>query len=213
MAEEKPTKKREKPEGSGRPCKLQDPGTFEILATALGDGMTQAEAAGLGNVSARSLGTYLSKGEKLLRDWHEANDPAEKNPDEDEETEELESILSPRNPNPSPSEVEDIYLRFLLEVKKRRGNLQQTALRGIYAAGEKDWKAYAWLCERLWPERFARRVYKPEDAESGKRVLVEFVRPAPDPAAKSDSLGESALATIEAEEKGNGNGGKADGKV
>jgi hypothetical protein len=49
------------------------------------------------------------------------------------------------------------YWNFWNSIKKAKYEGEAHAVEGIKAAGEKNWTAYAWLLERMYPDRWGKR--------------------------------------------------------
>ena len=59
------------------------------------------------------------------------------------------------------------YWNFWNSIKKAKYEGEAHAVEGIKAAGEKNWTAYAWLLERMYPDRWGKR-QRVEMEHSGK---------------------------------------------
>ena len=80
----------------------------------------------------------------------------------------------------------------------------------VRRAAEVDWKAAMTYLERRWPQRWARRMYRPDDLGT-ERITVQFIKPAIDPDAKGDDL--VVVGDLDEHNEGkNGNGSNGNGE-
>lgn len=62
-------------------------------------------------------------------------------------------------------------------LKKAESDFERTHIQNISTHGADDWKASAWLLERKFPERYAKRVVTIEPKETEGGVLVKVPKP------------------------------------
>lgn len=74
---------------------------------------------------------------------------------------------------------------FSESIKRAEAEYVRSALELIGSAAKKSWQAAAWLLERRYPHEYGQLKRDPESNES---ITVNFIRPALNPNAKSDSL-------------------------
>jgi len=98
-----------------------------------------------------------------------------------------------------------LYHEFLDATKNAEGVGEASLALIVRQAAQTSWQAAMTMMERRWPQRWARRVFKPDDPVGGTGITINFTRPAVDPAAKGDDL---AVVGDIGEKPGNGNGGK-----
>ena len=65
--------------------------------------------------------------------------------------------------------------RFSKSVRRSQMRAQLSPLRAMQRAAGKHWRAAAWLLERAYPERFARRDSATESARQARRLLNEVI--------------------------------------
>lgn len=70
-------------------------------------------------------------------------------------------------------ESEKLYVALLLQVEAALAEAIQTNLNRITTAGERDWKAAAWLTERLDPDNFAANRH---EFQALKRTIIDLER-------------------------------------
>jgi hypothetical protein len=97
------------------------------------------------------------------------------------------------------------YVQFLQNTEKAEAQGEGSLILLVRQAAATSWQAAMTLLERRWPQRWARRIFKPDDPVGGTGIVINFTRPAVDPAAKGDDL---AVVGDVGEKPGNGNGGK-----
>jgi transposase len=100
----------------------------------------------------------------------------------------------------------DRYVQFLHAAKKAEAEGEGALVLDVRKWAAKDWRAAMTLLERRWPERWARRIMRPEDGPT-EHISVTFNIPPPDPAAKGDDLVVNQVgADVESGDDDGGNG-------
>lgn len=107
------------------------------LKTALGSGAHPSTAAAYAGISPSTLSRWIDEGLQLRELWEKV----QVDPDDDRE--------------PSVSEMELIWIAR--EVEKAEASAEFHLVDRIHEDSLEDWKAAAWLLERRWKERWARR--------------------------------------------------------
>jgi len=62
-------------------------------------------------------------------------------------------------------------------IKKAKARFKEAGIKNIREAAKKDWKAWAWLLERKFPEEFAKRDNFNVSGDVG--ILIQIERPKP----------------------------------
>ena len=125
----------------GRPSKLT-PARIERLASLLEAGNFFEQACRLADVSPSTAYSWLARG----RDEEAAAAAAA----EEEAEEEAEAGVEAPMPKPS------LFRRFAEAVELAEARVEDRALSGILAAGERDWRALAWFLEHRFPVHWGR---------------------------------------------------------
>jgi hypothetical protein len=84
-----------------------------------------------------------------------------------------------------------IFVEFLERVKRSVAKGEAKLVESFFDAAGNDWKAYMTYLERRFPQRFARRVYKPQDEGSGGDITVIFRMPEANPDDPGDTLAQA----------------------
>lgn len=113
-----------------------DPQILEVVLTVISVGAGHKIAAAQAGIAEKTLKTYIT----WARDAWECRE-LDKLPDEPRELERIEFFA-------------DFYVRL----RKAETNLQAYMLGIISKAAHGDWRAGAWLLEKLYPSQFGHRV-------------------------------------------------------
>lgn len=81
-----------------------------------------------------------------------------------------------------------IYREFLDATKSAEGVGEASLALIVRQAAMTSWQAAMTMMERRWPQRWARRMFKPDDPTANQSIVVNFHRPPVDPEAKGDDL-------------------------
>lgn len=75
-----------------------------------------------------------------------------------------------------------LYRQFYEAMEESRSFAETEAVKGILAAGKRQWQALAWFLERRYPERWAlkKRSDDPEEHNANLKELVDAIRKAAD---------------------------------
>lgn len=98
------------------------------------------------------------------------------------------------------------YVQFVQAVKKAEAMGEGALVHVVRTAALRDWKAAMTMLERRWPQRWARRVFKPDDAPP-ENISVTFNIPPVDPTERGDDLVVQDTPPAPSNGNGNGNGG------